>query len=315
MLTPESQDKLAEQIAQDYIQHQCECVACETISKRLARFMLQRLRKDTEDQEAKDKHDEFFGALFKAIEPYERRMGAMLQGVWDEERRIIIANLKKTKKAWRTKDKIDNILYPVSIMEKKIADETNAIFVDVMTAESERTIDRYSLEMSFDVENPEVQKWLKAYTPELSKNLEAVNTDVLRRELIAGISDGEGIPQLIKRVNKAYSNIIGSKQRSEKIARTETLLASNKGNVETYKQSGIVKAKQWQTFFDRRTCPSCELLDGKIIGLEENYFSKGDDPEIIEQDGRTYTFKNDYRDIGEPPRHVSCRCSIVPVLD
>jgi len=135
-----------------------------------------------------------------------------------------------------------------------------------------------------------------------------VSTDRLRSELIEGMKEGEGVPQLIKRVNTTYDN--WNKVRSETIARSEAMRASNRGAIESYRQSGLVEKKIWITFHDKRTCYSCADLDGKVIGLEDNYFNLGDAPEVIERGGRTYTFKNDYEDIGSPPRHARCRCTI-----
>jgi len=123
-----------------------------------------------------------------------------------------------------------------------------------------------------------------------------------------GIGAGEGIPQLTKRINGTYAN--WNKFRSESIARSEAIRASNQGALESYRQSGVVKSKVWITHLDDKTCPSCRRLDGKVIALEKNYFSRGDPAETITTGGTTQTFKNDYEDISAPPRHTRCRCSI-----
>ncbi len=45
-------------------------------------------------------HEVYFDVLFKALAPWERRYKSMLARVWDQERRIVLANLKKLK-AWQ----------------------------------------------------------------------------------------------------------------------------------------------------------------------------------------------------------------------
>ena len=38
--------------------------------------------------------------LFEAIEPFEKRYAAFLRTTWEEERKIIVANIRKLKKAY-----------------------------------------------------------------------------------------------------------------------------------------------------------------------------------------------------------------------
>jgi len=271
---------------------------------------------------AEMKRSLFFGGLFKSLVQHEKKIASTLRGIWEEQRKIVIANLKKMKKAWLQKDTVDQLLYPRKQSEAKIAKGAKKVFEGVMIERGNEELAKINAELrkpkkqtpvaefvaDFDVENPGVQKWLDGYTADLSKALEQVNTNKLRRELIEGMHKGEGIPELMKRVNLTYAS--WDKFRAERIARTETLMASNKGAVQAYMQSGVIKSKMWVTHFDHRTCPSCEVLDGQIIALEENFFNKGDPDEVITSGGNTFTFKNDYRDIGEPPRHALCRCSI-----
>lgn len=317
-LTPLATDQLAEQIAEDYLHSRCQHAILARLGNSLVLNITEALKAQESDEDTapdeQDKeervrpHSELFEALFKAIEPYERKFADFLRGIWEQERKIIIANLKKMKKAWLRKDKVDNILYPKNTFVRKITDGTKTQFEQIMETEGHRLIDVHEYDIAFDVNNPEVQKWLRDYTVGFGKALEGVSHEKLRKQLIEGTAKGESIPELMKRINGTYAN--WNRYRSEIIARTETLLAANKGAVETYRQSGVVKSKVWVTYHDRRTCPSCELLDGTVIGLEENFFNLGDPDEVIEKEGKTYTFKNDYRDIGEPPRHVSCRCAI-----
>jgi len=88
------------------------------------------------------------------------------------------------------------------------------------------------------------------------------------------------------------------------IARTETIRASNFGAEEAYRQSGVVKGKEWLTSFDKRTCPDCEDMDGKKAGLGKSFDTTGLDVDL------------DYTEGAMPhsPLHVSCRCTIVAIL-
>lgn len=97
--------------------------------------------------------------------------------------------------------------------------------------------------------------------------------------------------------------------RAERIARTESLAVSNEAALEAYKQSPMTNAKEWSAEFG--ACEFCQELDGKIIGLSENFASLGE--QMIGADGNTYNV--DYEDIARPPAHPNCRCALLPVAE
>ena len=112
MQTNNTLDQIADRIIISY----CEEDLCNHISHRT----LEHLKDVVENPKP---HKELFDALFKALEPHEEKFVAMLKGVWDEERRIIVANIKKLKKAYRGKDPEDDVsqlLFPQREMEKRI---------------------------------------------------------------------------------------------------------------------------------------------------------------------------------------------------
>ncbi|GAG45270.1 unnamed protein product, partial [marine sediment metagenome] len=204
-----------------------------------------------------------FEKLFKSLASHEKKIGTMIIGIWEQERKIVISNLKKMKKAWLEKDAVDQILYPRKQFEVKIAKETKPILESLMEERGSEELRRLGKPkkqtaeagIAFDVQNPNVQKWLNTYIPEFSSKLETVSIDKLRAELIAGMAAGEGVPELIKRVNLVYDN--WNKIRSEAIAQNQALRASNRAALESYRQSGVVKKKIWITHLDARTCLSC----------------------------------------------------------
>jgi SPP1 gp7 family putative phage head morphogenesis protein len=75
------------------------------------------------------------------------------------------------------------------------------------------------------------------------------------------------------------------------IARTETAKADVEGNIEAYKQSGVVSGKQWIT--GAGCCDLCDELDGTIVEIDEDFPNEGG---------------------SGPPLHPNCRCDVLPVL-
>ena len=126
--------------------------------------------------------------------------------------------------------------------------------------------------------------------------------------LADGINNGSSIGDIERSIRSVFGEF--KKTQSERIARTETLRASQEGTLDAYKESGVVVAKQWLTAMDDRVCPYCEPMNGKIVGLEDNWFSKGDS--FYGTAEKPLSF--DYSSVETPPLHVSCRCDTLPVL-
>jgi len=304
-------DRLAMQIADKYIRYYC----VKQVREALKDHFCQRIKEELESK--RQPNQALFDILFKALDSHKKRFSAMLVVVWSEQRKIIIANLKKLKKAQLTISNIDSVLYPGKPFEKRIAEQADKLFRPIMQergdSELEEVKRRKAVKQAERFEfNEQVEDWLNTYVFKLSENLERVNTEALRAELIEGMKEGEGIPQLIGRVNTTYEGWY--KYRSEMIARTEVLRASNRAAIEAYRQSGVVKKKQWITYIDRRTCPWCEQMDGKIVSIESSYFEQGDSF-TIDVEGKDRTMRLDYESVESPPLHPDCRCSICAYFD
>jgi hypothetical protein len=88
--------------------------------------------------------------------------------------------------------------------------------------------------------------------------------------------------------------------RTESIARTETIAASNEGQRQLWKQAVEAgeldgdEGREWVAAVgSERTCPICSKLDGQVVGLEEKFVTVDGD-----------------RVLG-PPAHPMCRCATV----
>lgn len=129
----------------------------------------------------------------------------------------------------------------------------------------------------------------------------------IREQIKEGLADGEALPKIERRIGSVFTQ--ATRDRTKVIARTETARASNYGQWEAYRQSGVVTAKQWVTALDERVCPYCGAMEGKVIKLEDNYFDKGDS--FL---GNASTpLKLDFSDTLVPPLHPRCRCTMVPI--
>lgn len=149
-----------------------------------------------------------------------------------------------------------------------------------------------------------IAKNIKLFVKSVIGTDEAKLTDILEQ----GIANGSSIADLEREIRANFGDF--RKTQSERIARTETLRASAEGTLDAYKESGVVEGQQWLTAMDERVCPYCEPMNGKIIGLSENWFGKGDSYYGTSDS----PLKFDFSSVDTPPLHVNCRCDLLPVL-
>lgn len=184
-----------------------------------------------------------------------------------------------------------------------------------------------SIGMSFKETNPYAQEWaeqfaakmITAVTHETREAARAVVSEAFRQQVtwsattkrirqVIGLNkrqalaieslrirlqaEGLAVGVVDKRVEFAAAKSL--RARSELIARTEIMGASNAGQLEAWRQGrsdGIIDSglvKEWITTNDDRLCPECEPLDGEQRQIDEA-FTGG---------------------VTEPPLHPDCRCAV-----
>jgi SPP1 gp7 family putative phage head morphogenesis protein len=116
---------------------------------------------------------------------------------------------------------------------------------------------------------------LKGLTDSMGKDIS--------RELVDGISKGEGVDKLVKRIDDVAD--VGV-ERARVIARTETLYAFNTAAKERYERNGITDV-QWLAALNEQTCETCIDLDGRTFPIGE---------------------------VPDCPKHPSCRCTLIPLV-
>jgi len=243
------------------------------------------------------------------LAPYDKRMKSILRALWREEKRAVLANMRRApmpappSKAIAIIGKagddsyIDQWLYPESKYVDAFADKVTSGLTPLVRAAILRAANIHDLTIAFEVVNRRALAWLEQYAPKLSWHVEQETLATLRDQLSAGIEAGENMDKLRKRVSETFGDM--EDWRAERIARTETSRASGQGNRETWKEAGFTK-KIW--FANPDCCsptgrPSdagrtfCSELDGKVVDIDETFFAP-----------------DKYSDGLTEPAHCNCRC-------
>ena len=162
-------------------------------------------------------------------------------------------------------------------------------------------------DVGFEFANPEVQKWVDTSTTRLSNGI-GESTTVRVRELIGtGLEEGQTIDEIAGNLEAKGFDAA----RARTIARTESARGLVQGQVEAWKQSGIVAGKKW--LVAPEPCPFCEAVgqQDQTKGMSESFLSVGDS--VTAADGSRYVI--DFENVSGPPLHPNCRCTLIPILE
>jgi HK97 family phage portal protein len=258
-------------------------------------------QKEPEDDEDSDAEKEkinnfrnlYWETFVKGIDPYENRFKVEVRTLFRKQEEKAQVLLQKGKSL--TKDPIpatEIINLPTTDAELNAwAKATVPHITEVTKINGERALTNLGITTGFDVTNPLVVDFIKNHSGESIRQIARTTQEALRDTLFEGIQNGESIPKLSKRIAEVYQK--AKDYRTDRIARTETATAANQGTLEAYKQSGVVKKKEWITADDERLCDLCAPMDGEVVNIDDN-FSAG---------------------ISAPPLHPNCRCTIVAAFE
>lgn len=201
-------------------------------------------------------------------------------------------------------------LFDLSSEVALMIDVATPILRGLLTEQALAEYEAQGFEGTFDVGAESIGKTVNLAAKRLSKSYNATTLKLLKRTLNEGLSNGDSLDQLTKRVDTVFE--FSDLKRAKAVAHTESFYIANKGNIEAYRQSGVVKTQRWYTAEDERVCEFCNPMNGKIIDVGSKYFKKGD--VITGTDGGTLALN--YRSMDVPPLHTNCRCFVRPeVID
>lgn len=187
---------------------------------------------------------------------------------------------------------------------------TAAVLESIIAERGEDALRFLGLGISFDVQNPRVQTFLAQYGANRIQDLVNETTkEQLKTQLIQGVQQGESIAQLSARVSEVFSEAKGP--RAETISRTEVIRATNWGQAEAWRQSGVIEQKEWISTPDERTRGQDpgDLFnhvepDGQIRALDEPFLVSG----------QLMMFPGDDSLGASAGNLINCRCTVAAVV-
>lgn len=160
---------------------------------------------------------------------------------------------------------------------------------------ADETFTFLGVDMVMDTTTEEVQKLLKANTRKFSNSATETTNAAIKNTVSEGLAADESIPQIKKRINNLFD--VEKQVNAERIARTETIRFNEAANQRAFKESGVVKAKEW--VIDPDACQFCLSMDGTIVDLDADFVKEGGT--VTGTDGGTMT--STYGSTEYPPLH------------
>jgi phage portal protein BeeE len=142
-------------------------------------------------------------------------------------------------------DQVDYVLQ--ALVPDRIKTEIESVFSDELESWGNKKLEELGIEPSFNMLNPLVVDKMRDITGNRITLIDNTTRDAIKSSLMEGVSNGESIQQLRKRVrDEFHADTMDIKgYRTERIARTEVMGTANFGTWQVHVQSGVVQLRQW----------------------------------------------------------------------
>jgi HK97 family phage portal protein len=234
----------------------------------------------------------------------EKDIADTIRKINGEQKKEVLANLPSAiSKAIDPKD-----LFSI--------DKWISITTDAVTPIMETLFDRQARSAAADIGKPELNPFndttraaVKRSVQMMSESYQETTLEVLETKINDGLQSGAPLSDITKTVEEIYE--WSDEKRAAMVAKTESFRTANGALKEAWKQSGVVKTVRWYTSETSKVCPFCQAMNGKTVGIDQNFFENGESLTVGEGDDAK-TMSLDYGDVGAPPLHPNCMCFLRP---
>lgn len=175
-----------------------------------------------------------------------------------------------------------------------------------------RGLNRINSPISFDLARPEVGDFIGKYVYRFSFSVNETTQGALRNIFTEAHETGQTLSEVTTKVEGYFD--FSERYRATRIAATETTRSRVAGEVEGWRQSGVVQGYYWVAW-GPEPCAFCLEVErefgenGMHRTFGENFYNRGTSVEAGED-----SMELDYSDIPHAPLHPNCMCGLEPIL-
>lgn len=250
--------------------------------------------------------------LMKTQDSYEKKFAKKARAFVKAQKQAVLDALPE-EKAFKIKA-FEEVMFDVETEANKLSAATKGVAFDLSEKSGKLAFELVGAEPDDFVMEQHIQNHISDSIGRMSTSYNENTKTKLEAELSEALREQESVAQVKKRIERVYKEAEG--YRAERIARSETLKASNYTAREAYHQSGYVQKLEW--FANPDACEHCSAMNGVVIGIDQKEFLPlGASLEGVDENGNGTgkTFEIDYEDIENPPLHANCRCSVLPKFE
>ncbi|MCP4620241.1 MAG: phage portal protein, partial [Bradyrhizobium sp.] len=145
----------------------------------------------------------------------------------------------------------------------------------------------------------DLRDWIDGYIERFAEDLGRMSAGQLRLALAE--PDIDPLTAITQRLDEWVHGLDGGRTRAEKIASSDVVKIGQKFSVEAFAAAGVT-ALIWRAS-GSDTCPYCQALNGKVVGVREAFVDKGG----WQPDGADHVM-DVQETIRSPPCHAGCDC-------
>lgn len=224
------------------------------------------------DEQVEARRTKLWNQANSRLTALEKQWTRGLRKLFARQERAVIMRLesKRGRAASRGEARAlaDEVFDPAHWLDET-RDDTAALYEAVAAASGARVSDLFGLD--FDLDAAWVQDFIRARANQLAGQVTQTTYEAIQGALQAGVSEGEAIPELAKRIEDVFDT--ASTSRAVTIARTETVSAYNGAATLTASSYGpdVVAGQEWIATRDSRTRDEHAGRDGEIVAVGEAF--------------------------------------------
>ncbi len=240
-------------------------------------------------------------ALDAATGRHETTMANVMRDYFRAQRHAVLARVNGTAKRYAVKAD-DPVPEPFSRAEwnRRLARTATPVLAGTFRDGGALALDELGLQVTFDVQSPEAEQWLATKVQTFARQINDATWEELRASLRDGLAAGDGVPALMDRVRTIFTSY--ETYRTEAIARTEVIGASNAGQLIAAQQTNEVESKTWLAALDSRTRLDHRNAHGQTVLLDELFT-------LVDAAGNKYTGPAPHQ-FSSAKEVVNCRCTM-----
>lgn len=262
---------------------------------------LQQKKKSLKKKYSDLNKDDYWKAFIKKTDEWEGKLKPVWKNIFKHQEDTIISNIKSHKSMKAINE--DDILNFLSSKDesKYILNKMKPVMRRIFKDKADQILTELEADPDFDMNSPEVMNWLDKYCGEQITQIDSTTESLIREQIKAGVDAGESIPELSERISQYFDDMIG--YRTERIARTEVISASNNASLMGMEQSGVVDNKEWLTALDERTRQWHAEANGQVATIDGKFIVDGEEMDCPGDSAAS------------PENIINCRCTLIANFD